>query len=289
MRPILISTDSTADLPEQYLIDNNVDLHPLHYIIDDVEYGKELDIEEPSLHEFYDMVRAGKMPTTNATSLDNDIKMFKAAAEAGYDVIHIPFSAKMSTSCNNCILAAQEVMDECPDANIFVFDTKSGSGGQAIMVRKAVDMKNAGKSFDEIKEFLLDSVSKTKVFVTVPDLTTLCRGGRVSKSSALVGNVLKIQPTLIIDAEGGLEVTNKMRGRKAAMNFLVDTLKPLKEANKLPDEVAIGHGDCIEDAEVLANMVKEAYGIEKIHIAYLCQTLGSHTGPNVLTLSYIEK
>lgn len=288
MRPFIVSTDSTADIPEDYLKEHNVQLHPLHYIVDGVEYGAELEQGEIPIKEFYDLIRAGKMPTTNATNMGYDIELFEKAAKEGFDVIHIAFASYMSGSHNNAKVAAEQVMEENKDCRIVVIDSTKGSGGTNLLVRKAVEMKEAGRSLEETAAWVEEAVKRTSVFFSVPSLMSLYRGGRLKKSAAILGTMLKIQPTLYIDEKGALTLLNKVRGRKAAMEFLCGTLEPLKERGTLPEEIAIEHGDCLDEAEALGKTAMERYGIKKIHYNFLCPTLGSHTGQGIITFSFIE-
>ena len=274
MRPFIVSTDSTADIPEEYLKEHGVQLHPLHYIVDGVEYGTELEQGDIPIVDFYKILEAGTIATTNATNMGYDLELFEKAAKEGCDVLHISFASYMSGSYNNAKVAAEQVMDENPDCRIIVIDSTKGSGGTNLLVRKAVEMDEA--------------VKRTSVFFSVPSLMSLFRGGRLKKSAAILGTILKIQPTLYIDEKGCLTLLNKVRGRKAAMDFLCETLKPLKEKGTLPKEIAIEHGNCLEEAEELGAMAKERYGIETIYYNFLCPTLGSHTGQGILTFSFIE-
>ena len=289
MRPFIVSTDSTADIPEDYLKEHGVQLHPLHYIVDGVEYGAELPGGEIPIVKFYEMIEAGTIATTNATNMGYDIELFEKAAKEGVDVLHISFAAYMSASYNNAKVAADQVMEEHPECRIVVIDSKKGSGGTNLLVRKAVEMKEAGKDFDETAKWVEEAVKRTQVYFSVPSLMSLFRGGRLKKSAAILGTILKIQPTLYIDEKGALTLLNKVRGRRAAMDFLCETLRPLMERGTLPDEIAIEHGNCLEDAELLGAMAEDRFGIEKIHYNFLCPTLGSHTGQGILTFSFIEK
>ena len=288
MRPFIVSTDSTADIPEEYLKEHGVQLHPLHYIVDGVEYGTELEQGDIPIVDFYKMIEAGTIATTNATNMGYDLELFEKAAKEGCDVLHISFASYMSGSYNNAKVAAEQVMDENPDCRIIVIDSTKGSGGTNLLVRKAVEMKEEGKSLDETAKWVEEAVKRTSVFFSVPSLMSLFRGGRLKKSAAILGTILKIQPTLYIDEKGCLTLLNKVRGRKAAMDFLCETLKPLKEKGTLPKEIAIEHGNCLEEAEELGAMAKERYGIETIYYNFLCPTLGSHTGQGILTFSFIE-
>ncbi len=288
MRPFIVSTDSTADIPEDYAKKKGVQIHPLHYIVNGVEYGTELPQGEIPIEEFYDMIESGTMATTNATNVGYDIELFKKAAEEGLDVIHISFASYMSGSYNNAKVAAEQVMEDFPECKICVIDSTKGSGGTNLLVRKAVEMKEDGKSLEETADWIEKAVKRTSVFFSVPSLMSLYRGGRLKKSAAILGTMLKIQPTLYIDEKGALTLLNKVRGRKAAMEFLCETLKPLKEKGTLPKEIAIEHGNCLEEAESLGKMAKERYGIENVYYNFLCPTLGSHTGQGIITFSFIE-
>ncbi len=289
MRPYIISTDSMADLSKEYMETHKVQLHPLHYILDGVEYGAELETGEMDMKEFYAAVRNGKKPITNATNVGYDTELFEKAVKEGYDILHLAIASAMSASYNNACVAAGSVKEKHPEANIIVIDTTEGSGGQNLLARRAVSNLENGMSIEENAEDIKKVIPNTQVVFSVPDLMSLYRGGRLKKSAAIIGTVLKVTPILCIDPKGALAVVNKVRGSKAAQQFLRDALDPLKEKGTLPDEIAIEHGDCLEAAEELAELVKEKYGIEKYHYAYLCPTLGAHTGPGVITFSFIEK
>ncbi len=285
MKPFIISVDTTSDLPEEYLQEHNIPVHPLHYIIDEKEYGKELGELPPQ--DFYQTMRDGKMPITNATNIDYDIKLMEAAVEQGYDIIHLPFSSAMSASCGNAILAANQVMARHPDARIVVIDSLTATSGLGILVRKAVAMKEAGKSFDEVVAWIKETAPHVVCHFTLPDLFHMWRGGRLKKSTAILGTALKLHPILHVNEAGGLASIKKVRGRKAAIKALADGLAPLYEAGTLPDCVSITHGDSLEDAKLVGKQVEEKYGIKNIYYSYLSPTLGAHSGPNTLTIGYI--
>ena len=285
MRPFIISVDTTSDLPEEYLKEHELQVHPLHYLIDDKEYGRELGELTP--HEFYQVMKNGKMPTTNATNIDYDIKLMEQAVNDGYDIIHLPFSSAMSTSCNNAMLAASQVLERHPEARISVIDSLTATGGLGVLVRKAVAMKDAGKSFDEVERWIKEVSPKMICHFTLPDLFHMWRGGRLKKSAAIIGTALRIQPVLHVDESGGLSPIKKVRGRQAALNALADAIEPLQKSGNLPDMICITHGDCQKDAELVGNRIEEKYNIHNIYYSYLSPTLGAHSGPETVTIGYI--
>lgn len=285
MRPFIISVDTTSDLPEEYLEEHGIPVHPLHYIIDEMEYGKELGELTP--HDFYQTMRDGKMPMTNATNIDYDIQLMEEAVKQGYDIIHLPFSSAMSASCSNATLAATQVMEGYPEARIVVIDTLTATAGLGILVRKAVEMKEAGATFEEIVFWIKKTAPHVVCHFTLPDLFHMWRGGRLKKSSAILGTALKLHPVLHVNDKGGLEAIKKVRGRKAAINALADGIKPLYEAGTLPDCIAITHGDSLEDAKLVGKRLEDKYGVSNIYYSYLSPTLGAHSGPSTLAIGYI--
>ena len=202
MREFIISTDSTNDLPETYLKENNIAVHPLYYIIDDKEYIP--GVEDMPVKEFYRSLKEGKMPTTSASNPINIIAKFQKEINEGHDILHLSFSSGLSSSYNNARMCAEKLMEEEPGSKIIVIDTLSGTVGQGILLMKAVEMKKAGKTIDEIAKWL--NMHKQHVIheFTVSDLNHLFRGGRLSRASALVGTMLSIQPILHMDDEGKL-------------------------------------------------------------------------------------
>ena len=148
MREFIISTDSTNDLPEAYLKENNIAVHPLYYIIDDKEYIP--GVEDMPVKEFYRALKEGKMPTTSASNPINIIAKFQKEINEGHDILHLSFSSGLSSSYNNARICAEKLMEEKPGSKIIVIDTLSGTVGQGILLMKAVEMKKAGKTIDEI-------------------------------------------------------------------------------------------------------------------------------------------
>ena len=177
-------------------------------------------------------------------------------------------------------------MEEKPGSKIIVIDTLSGTVGQGILLMKAVEMKKAGKTIDEIAKWL--NMHKQHVIheFTVSDLNHLFRGGRLSRASALVGTMLNIQPILHMDDEGKLAAIGKVRGRKKALHTLVDNIEIKTDVSNLK-QVFISHGDCIEDAKYVAEKVKQKYGVEDIIIQDICPTIGAHTAQGAVVVAYM--
>lgn len=284
MRDFIITTDSTANLPESYLLDNNISVFPLHYIIDGEEYGKDLG-HELTDKEFYDSIRNGKMPTTSATNPDYISKVMREKVNQGYDILYIGFSSGLSSSYNNAVMCANEIMEDIPQCKIATVDSLSAECGHALLVYSAVELKKQGKTMDEIIKWLEVKKHHMVHHFTVEDLFHLVRGGRLSKSTAILGTALNIQPILHMDEEGKLATIGKVRGRKKAMKTLVDTISE----NTLGwdvNQIFISHSDAEEDAKTLEEMVKEKYPDAFTMILSISPTVGAHTGAGTLAISY---
>ena len=284
MRDFIISTDSTADLPTKYLEENNIVVHPLYYIVDGKEYIPGVD--DMPVKDFYQALRDGKMPTTSASNPINIISRFQKEINEEHDILHLSFSSGLSSSYNNAQICAEKIMEEEPESKIIVVDTLSGTVGQGILLMHAVDMKKQGKTIEEIAKWLNDNKKHVIHEFTVSDLNHLYRGGRLSKASAVLGTMLNIQPILHMDDIGGLAAIGKVRGRKKALHTLVDNIEKKSDITNLK-QVFISHGDCIEDAEYVAEKIKQKYGVDDFLISDICPTIGAHTAQGAVVVAYL--
>lgn len=281
----IISTDSTADLPASYVKEHGVAVQFLSYSFGDTVYGLNNQMEP---HAFYDRMRSGEMPTTNACIPDEVQQSFETYLKEGYDILHISFSSGLSASHNNARIAANELAEQYPDRNIILVDSLCASLGQGLLVHYAVTMKENGKSIDEVAAWLEENKLHLCHQFTVDDLFHLHRGGRVSKATAILGTLINVKPVLHVDNEGHLTSVCNVRGRKKALLKLVDIMSEQVEGYQ-NDIVFISHGDCPEDAAFVAAQVKERFGIQNILIDYVSPTIGAHSGPGTVALFYLGK
>ena len=283
MRNFIISTDTTSDLPDDYCKEHDIDIHPLFYRFNDDEiYGGDKQL---SPAEFYSRMRNGEMPTTMATNPEDSKAIFKARLDEGYDIIHIGFSSALSSSCQNAALAASELSEEYPDARITVIDSLCASMGEGLLVYKAIEFRNAGHSFDETVAYIEDLKGHISHRFTVDNLFHLHRGGRVSKATAIIGTIVGIKPLLHVNDLGQLISVGKTRGRKKSLTELVDAMISTM-GNHPNDTIMISHGDCPEDAQYVADLIKERTSVKEVIINYICPTIGSHAGPGTVALFF---
>ena len=285
MEKFKIITDSTADLPKEYLEEHGLGLIGIKYIMDGESYGTDKEID---VHEFYDMMRSGKMPTTSQTNPEEAKEYFLKFREESREMLCLAFSSGLSGTYNNMRLAAEEVMDEYPDTKIIVVDTLCASMGEGLLVHKAVVLKEQGKTLQETADWVEAHKLNLVHMFTVDDLNHLYRGGRVSKTAAIVGTLAGIKPILHVDNEGHLIPLRNVRGRKKSLLALVDDMeKKMGAYREENDIVFISHGDCLEDAEFVKNEVEKRFGIHTFLINYVGPTIGAHSGPGTLTLFFM--
>ncbi|MBP1753696.1 MAG: DegV protein [Firmicutes bacterium] len=287
MKQYIITTDTTSDLPDDYLKQHNIAMLPLYYNFNGTVYGDKVFLDPK---EFYDKMRKGAMPTTMAVNPDTARNLFVTLLDQGYDILHIAFSSALSGSCSVAATVARELMEERPGAKILVIDSLCASLGEGLLVHKAVKLKEAGKSIDETAEWLEQNKLNLCHMFTVDDLHHLHRGGRVSKATAIIGTLINVKPVLHVDNEGRLIPLNNVRGRKKALLSLVDQMEEsLKGYDGQNDIAFISHGDSYEDAEYVGNLVKERFGIQEVLIHYVSPTIGAHSGPGTIALFFMGK
>lgn len=280
-----IITDSTADLPVSYLEENDIGCLHLSYILDGETYGKE---KELGFGEFYALMRDGKMPTTSQVNPEQAKSYFEEVVKDNDEVLYLAFSSGLSGTYNSVVVAANELMEEQPDKKIVVIDTLAASLGEGLLVYKAVEIRAAGKSLDEVAQWVEDNKLHLVHAFTVDDLFHLHRGGRVSKASAVLGTLISIKPKLHVDNEGHLILLDKVRGRKKSLTALVDYMEEKMGSYREQNDIfMISHGDCLEDAEKVRDMVKERFGIEKCLIRHVGPTIGTHSGPGTVALFFL--
>lgn len=283
MSEFIITADSTVDLSKELLNEKKVPIVSLSYIIDGATYK---DGEGLTSKEFYDKIRAGAMPTTSQVNPEQARDLFEPFVKEGKDILHIAFTSGLSGTYNSCRIAAEELCEEYPDRKIVVIDSLCAASGGGLLLYKALELKEQGKSLDEIASWVEENKLHICHDVTVDDLFHLHRGGRVSKTSAVVGTLIKIKPIIHVNEEGKLIVIGKERGRKKALMTLVERMEKQSQGfeNNL---VMITHGDSLEDAEYVKKQIEEKFGIKNIIINPLGSVIGSHTGPGVIAIFYM--
>lgn len=286
MKSYVIVTDSTADLPAEMVASLGVKVAPLGFSFGDEHYLNYPDHRDLGIKEFYARLRNGEISTTTLVNAATFTEYFEPILESGEDILYIGFSSELSGTYSSGLVAAKELKEKYPDAKIECVDTLSASVGEGLLVYHAVMQKRAGKSLEEVKQWLLDNRLKVCQWITVDDLNHLKRGGRISTVSATLGSALGVKPLIHMDNEGRLIPMEKVRGRKKAIQALLDHMET-SIVNPEDQMVFISHGDCPEDAEMLASMIKEKLKVKDVFCGYMGPVIGAHTGHGALAVFYM--
>ena len=284
MNEFVIITDSSCDLPASVAEAMGVQVIPLEVNMEgNIKLNNEIDIKE-----FYAYLREKHGAKTSAVNMDRFIETFETYVADGKDLLYIGFSSGLSATYMAGKNACEELSEKYPDRKIIAVDSLCASLGQGLLVKYAVDKKNAGATIEEVAEYVESEKWHLAHWFTVDDLFFLKRGGRVSAATAVLGTVLQFKPVLHVDNEGHLINMSKVRGRNASIKALLDMMKETAISPET-QTVYISHGDCYDDAKTLADLITAEYGITDILINEVGPVIGAHSGPGTLALFFLAK
>lgn len=284
---IKIITDSSCDLPREYVDNNNIEVISLVLNLDGQiikdDLGKTL-----SYKDFYQKMRDGATPTTSQINAHEFEEVFIKHIKNGDSIIYISISASLSGTFNSANIAKNNLLEEYPEAKIELVDSLSASIGQGLLVLKACEMRDNGASIEEIVEWIEENKRKVIHSILIDDLNHLKRGGRISSATATIGGILNIKPSAYLDDEGKLAQGEKIKGKKKALRFLANEVK--ERAIDSENEVLyICHGDCQEEAESLRDIIEQEVKFKNVIINYIGNVIGAHTGPGALAVIFLGK
>lgn len=284
-KPYIITTDNTTDLPPEFLERHKLPLLKLSYTLEGVCYDGET-VPDLTTKEFYDRLRTGAMPVTQQVNPEQSRRMFEPYLKQGLDVLHIAFSSGLSGTCQSAFAAAKELAEEYSDNRVVVVDSLCASMGEGLLVSEALRRQQQDMPLDELYDWLMSHRLNLVHDVVADDLFHLHRGGRVSKTAAIMGSALGIKPLIYLNDEGKLTAFGKMRGKKAALAAMADRLARRIDIST-SSLVYICHSDALEDAELLQKLVTEKrVGVENFLISSIGPTIGSHTGTGTVAIFY---
>ncbi len=235
--------------------------------------------------EIYAKLRAGAMASTQQVDIQAYYNEFPKILDSGKDILYICFSSALSGTYSTACIVAKEFEDKYPGRRIYVLDSCSAAGGHGVMVRFAIELRDQGKTMQEMIDILEREKHTFCHWFFVDDLNFLHRGGRVSKTAAVMGTFIGIKPILYTSEEGKLIPYDKVRGRNQALKYLLD--KMIELGVDLENQVvSISHGDCINEAEALAAMIREKVKVKDVMIRMLSPVIGAHSGPGTIALFF---
>lgn len=286
MQNYIILTDSGSDLTRAMAEEMNIKILDLAVT---VEGRQPVPDSELDPKELYAMLRNKKSSSTSAINIEEFSSAMEGYLKEGLDVLYLGFSSGLSSTYSSGHIAAGELAEKYPDRKIYTVDTLCASLGEGLLVYLATRLRHSGASIEEVRDYVESNKLNLCHWFTVDDLFFLKRGGRVSGATAVVGTMLGIKPVMHVDNEGRLIKVTVAKGRKASVNALFDKMKASMLGDPADAVAFISHGDCIDDANYLADRVKNELGVKDVRIGYVGSVIGSHSGPGTLALFYLGK
>lgn len=283
---VKILTDSACDLPKELVEEYSIDVLPIIVLKDEIEYKDRVDIDPMKVYE--DM-RQGEIYTTAQIPPSFFNEKFQEYGKAGESVIYIGFSSGLSGTFNTALFVKEAILEEYPKLDLDIIDTEAASLGFGLIVLQAAKLAKAGKDKKEILESIEYYKENMEHIFTVDNIEYLFRGGRVSKTQALVGGLLNIKPVLHVD-EGKLVPLEKIRGRKKAIKCMLEIMEERSKEIEIKDQViGIAHGDDLEGAMKLKEQIEERFGVKDFIINTIGAAIGAHSGPGTLAIFFLSK
>lgn len=288
MNDYIICMDASGDIIKEKADENGIEFVPMEYSLGEAMRTSQGCESEELLKKFYDGQRNGDMTKTSQISPFMYEEYFKQFLKNGKSILYFCLSSGLSSTYQSSILAAENLKEEYPDAEVLPVDTLAATGGIGLLVEKAIENKKNGMDIHENLESVQALVPYLRHFFMVQDLMYLKRGGRVSAATAIVGSALNIKPILKIDENGKLTTIDKKRGNKAAMSALFTYFKENYNP-KLGNTIYICDGDTPDLAKSLTAKVQEAVPGIIIRRMMLSPIIGAHTGPGMLSMILLGK
>lgn len=293
MKDYVILTDSCSDMGKTLRDKYEIEYIPLHYTARGKEYVADLDWKEIPAHDFYNIIRQGDRITTSAINETDFINYFSDYLSKGKDILYLGCSSALSSSVKASFVAQEKVKTQFPDGKLICIDTLRAGRVLALLITEAAKLKQQGKSIEEVADFVEKEKLNFHQEGTVASLTYLKRAGRVSAASAFFGGILNVKPIIIADAKGQNAAVEKVMGKMSAFNRIAERTAENIILSPEHDTIFIAHADCLEDAELIKNLLSEKLknnGIKiKFDIDYVGGCVGSSTGPGTIMVEYYGK
>lgn len=289
MNNYILTSCSTADMSQEYFDKREIPYISFHFSMDGKEYADDLGKSIP-FEEFYTRISKGSMPTTSQVSVGQYMDFFESFLQDGKDILHLSFSSGLSGSYNSANIAKGELIEKYPDRKLIIVDSLAASSGYGLLLDMAADMRDEGKTAEEIYTWLEDNKLKLNHWFFSTDLTHFKRGGRISTVSMVVGNLLNICPLMNVNNEGKLIPRQNIRSKKQVIKEIVRKMEShAQDGLDYSGKCFISHANCYDDARKVADIVEEKFPSlnGKVLINSVGTVIGSHTGPGTVALFFM--
>lgn len=291
MADFILSCCSTADLSREHFEKRGISFICFHFELDGTPYMDDLGKSIP-FDEFYQRMTDGADTKTSQINVEEYCEYFEHFLQEGKDILHLTLSSGISGSVNSARIAQGMLQEKYPERNIFIVDSLAASSGYGLLMDKLADLRDEGKSIDEVREWAEENKKKLQHWFFSTDLTFYVKGGRVSKTAGFIGNVMNICPLLNVNFEGKLIPRQKVRTKKKVISEIVDRMEQNAENGLDYDgKCYISNSACEEDAKAVAELVEARFPKlnGKVEINSIGTTIGSHTGPGTVALFFWGK
>ncbi len=289
MKEFILSCESTIDMPYSYTVERDLRTIFYTYTVDGKEYVDDMQKDPGSLDRFYELIDRGNIPSTSQINVDRYDKFFRELLSSTEgDILHIAFGTGMTQSYGNAVLASEKLMEEYPDRKILVVDSLCSSSGYGLLVDAAADMRDDGKSMEEIYGWLMEYRHKVHHQFYSVELKYFRRSGRMSGAAAMVATVLGICPIMKLDDKGKIIAYDKVRGKKKAVDVTVSTMKQHAIGGEnYSGKCFICNSNCMEDAVITRDRVLQEFrNIKEIPIFNIGTIIASHCGPGTVAVFF---
>ena len=288
MKTFALTCCSTVDLPLALLQERDIPFACFHVLMDGQEYLDDLGQSMP-FDEFYRRIEAGARPKTSQVSIGQYIELWQPLLDAGLDVLHVTLSSGISGTYNCACSARDELAARYPERKIYVVDSLGASSGYGLLVITAADLRDAGEPIDAVRDWLIQNRLKLHHWFFSTDLTCYLRGGRISRTSAIVGTMLHICPLLNMNSEGKLIPREKIRGSKRCISQIVERMvEHAKGGLNYIGRCYISNSACDEEARAVAQLVESKFPKlnGRVLVNSVGTVIGAHTGPGTVALFF---
>ena len=281
----MIFADVSIDIDMAFADKYDLKYISMEYILDDNSFNCSRPENDEMMHQYYEKLRLKASTHTSQIVPNNYVEAFEGYIKEGKGILYISLSSGLSNTYESALLAAKMLKDDYPECEIEVVDSLGATGGMGILAESACPNREKGMSLSDNAKWLREHANNINFWFKVEDLMYLCRGGRVSATTAVVGTALKIKPILTIDSTGKLQTIDKKRGDKQAMLGLIERFEETYDPD-MGNTVYVSCADCRDVAESLKSKLLEKYPDLDIKITMLSPIIGAHTGPDMLSLIY---
>ena len=284
MKNFILSCCSTVDLTKEYLEKRDIHYISLHFEVDGKAYDDDFG-QSISADELYSAMVSGADTKTSQVNAVEFEEYFEKFLKEGKDILHLSISSGVSGTVNSAYIAKRELEERYPDRKILVVDSLGGSSGSGMMIEKLADMRDEGKSMEELYDWIEEHKLNLQHWLFSTDLTYFVKGGRISKTSGFVGNLLNICPLIDVSADGKLTPRRKIRTKRKVMEAIVEQMELL--ANKgldYSEKCFMCHSGCLDDAKKVAEMIESKFKKlkGKVEIYNIGPAIGCHAGPGTV-------